>query len=88
MAAKLSNNAKMGVAAACLAVVAVGAYSIGRVFPPNGESVGTIAPAERYQSAQVGAGDITIGDNSVPLLTTPTTTASRTRTNQGCPGWP
>ena len=68
MAAKLSNNAKMGIAATCLAVVAVGAYSIGRVFPPIGESAGTIAPAERYRSSQVGAEDITLGDNSVPLL--------------------
>ena len=63
MPAKLSNNAKMGVAAACLILVAAGAYSIGRVYPPMGNSAGTIAPADRYRDAQVSSSDITLGDS-------------------------
>ena len=54
---------------ALVAVVAVGAYGLGRVYPPlRRPSEGTIAPAERYVSSQVGAGDVTLGDTSIPPL--------------------
>ena len=68
MSAKLSNNAKMGIALAGLVVVAGGLYTAGRINPPSGETAGTIAPAQRYQASQVSSGDITLGDNSVPIL--------------------
>ena len=47
-----SNNSKIWMAAAGLVVVAAGAYGIGRVFPPQGNTSGTIAPAERCVSAR------------------------------------
>src|SRR5262245_11468075 len=66
----LSSNAKLGVAATGLvAVLAIGAVAVGTLQPPfGGESAGTIAPAERYRAAQVTTSDVTLGDDSVPLL--------------------
>src|SRR5262245_28564115 len=66
----LSNNAKLGVAAmGGISVLAIAAFAIGTVLPPTSSQMsGTIAPAERYRSAQVGEGDITLGDQSVPQL--------------------
>jgi hypothetical protein len=46
----------------------VAAYGLGRVYPPMGPSQGTIAPAQRYVSAQIGEGDVTLGDTAVPEL--------------------
>ena len=68
MSSKLSNNAKMGIALAALVAVAGGLYTAGRINPPSGETAGTIAPADRYHSSQVSSGDITLGDNAVPIL--------------------
>ena len=68
MTAVVSNNRKYLMSGALIAVVAVSAYGLGRVYPPLGPSEGTIAPAERYVSSQVGTGDVTLGDTSVPQL--------------------
>src|SRR5215208_622361 len=68
MTAVVSTNRKYLMSGALIAVVAVSAYGLGRVYPPLGPSEGTIAPAERYVSSQVGAGDVTLGDTSVPQL--------------------
>src|SRR4029453_12425065 len=46
----------------------VGAYGLGRVYPPLGPSQGTVGPAERYVSAQVTEADVTLGDTAVPEL--------------------
>jgi hypothetical protein len=52
-----------------VALLAVGAVTIGAILPPvGGQSAGTIAPVERYRSAQVTDSDVTLGDNAVPLL--------------------
>ena len=52
------------------AVVAVGlaAYGLGRIYPPLGPTEGTVAPAQRYVAPQVGEGDVTLGDTSIPQL--------------------
>src|SRR3954470_25049695 len=63
-----SNNRRMILTSAAVIAVGLGAYGLGRVYPPLGPSEGTIAPAERYVSSQVGAGDVTLGDTSVPQL--------------------
>ena len=68
MATMVSNNKRYLVSAAVVAVVAMGAYGLGRVYPPLGPSAGTITPADRYVSSQVGAGDVTLGDTSVAEL--------------------
>src|SRR5215203_426079 len=68
MTAVVSNNRKYLVSSALVAIVAVSAYGLGRVYPPLGPSEGTIAPAERYVSSQVGDADVTLGDTSVPQL--------------------
>src|SRR5690606_14764216 len=70
MAIALSNNAKVGVAApSTVALLAVGAVTIGAILPPSGgELSGTIAPVERYRSTQVTDADVTLGDDSVPQL--------------------
>src|SRR6185503_1557971 len=41
---------------------------LGRVYPPMGPSEGTIAPADRYVSAQITGADVTLGDTAVPEL--------------------
>ncbi len=53
---------------AAVIAVGVGAYGLGRVYPPLGPSAGTVAPAQRYVSSQVGDKDVTLGDTSVPEL--------------------
>ena len=77
MTTRTSNSNRLMLAGAALIVVAGGAYYVGRVYPPRGdETAGTIAPAERYHSAQVQDTDVSLGDNSVPqsppVLTIPT----------------
>src|SRR4051812_30919511 len=62
------NNRKMILTSAAILAVGLGAYGLGRVYPPLGPSAGTVAPAERYVSSQVGAADVTLGDTSVPQL--------------------
>jgi len=68
MTAVVSTNRKYLMSGALIAVVAVSAYGLGRVYPPLGPAEGTIAPAERYVSSQVQSGDVTLGDTSVPQL--------------------
>ena len=68
MTAAVSQNRKYLMSGALIAVVAVSAYGLGRVYPPLGPAEGTIAPAERYVSSQVQSGDVTLGDQSVPQL--------------------
>ena len=60
MTGTTANNRKYLMSGAALLVVAAGAYGLGRVYPPLGPSAGTIAPSQRYQSPQVGEGDITL----------------------------
>src|SRR6185295_4199221 len=68
MAISFSNQQKMYLATAGVLAFGVAAYGLGRVFPPLGPSAGTVAPAQRYASSQVGEGDVTLGDTSVPEL--------------------
>src|SRR3954452_20719771 len=68
MTAVVSTNRKYLMSGALIAVVAVSAYGLGRVYPPLGPAEGTIAPAERYVSSQVQSGDVTLGDQSIPQL--------------------
>src|SRR5689334_17141198 len=65
---KSSNNQKYLVTGAAVIAVAVAAYGLGRVYPPLGPTEGTIAPSQRYVSPQIGEGDVTLGDTSVPQL--------------------
>ena len=68
MATTVVSNKRYLISGAVIAVVAVAAYGLGRVYPPLGPSAGTVAPADRYVSAQVGDDDITIGETAVPEL--------------------
>ena len=70
MATSLSttNNRRMILTGAAVLAVGIGAYGLGRVYPPLGPSAGTIAPADRYVSSQVGDKDVTLGDTAVPQL--------------------
>ena len=63
-----SHNRRMILTSAAVIAVGLGAYGLGRVYPPPGPSAGTIAPAERYVSSQVGDADVTLGDTAVPQL--------------------
>src|SRR3954447_18790149 len=63
-----SNNRRMILTSAAVIAVGLGAYGLGRVYPPLAPSQGTIAPAERYVSSEVGEGDVTLGDTAVPEL--------------------
>jgi len=63
-----SNNRKMFITGAAILAVGVGAYGLGRVYPPLGPSAGTVGPAERYVNSQVSDKDVTLGDTSVPEL--------------------
>src|SRR5919205_739565 len=68
MATSTTNKSKMYLTTAGVLAFGVAAYGLGRVYPPMGPSAGTIAPAQRYVSAQVGEGDVTLGDTAVPEL--------------------
>ena len=68
MATSYSNKSKMYLTTAGVLAFGVAAYGLGRVYPPMGPSAGTIAPAQRYVSSQVGDKDVTLGDTSVPEL--------------------
>ena len=68
MTTTTANNRKFLASGAIVVAVAAAAYGIGRVYPPIGPSAGTIAPADRYVSSQVSAGDVGLGDTSVPQL--------------------
>ena len=63
-----SHNRKMILTTAGILAVGLGAYGLGRVYPPLGPSAGTIAPAQRYVNPQVGEKDVTLGDTAVPEL--------------------
>src|SRR4051812_5850391 len=68
MANSTTNQRKMYLTTAGVLVFGIAAYGLGRVYPPVGPSAGTVAPAQRYVSSQVGEGDVTLGDTSVPEL--------------------
>src|SRR5580765_2201554 len=63
-----TNNRKMILTSAAVIAVGIGAYGLGRVYPPLGPSAGTVGAAQRYVSSQVGEKDVTLGDTSVPQL--------------------
>ena len=63
-----NNRTKYLMSGAAVILIAAGAYGLGRVYPPLGPSAGTVAPAQRYVSSQVGEGDVTLGDTSIPEL--------------------
>src|SRR6478609_9671288 len=63
-----SHNRRMILTSAAVIAVGLGAYGLGRVYPPLGPSAGTIAPADRYVSSQVTDADVTLGDTAVPQL--------------------
>ena len=60
-----TNNRKMILTSAAVIAVGIGAYGLGRVYPPLGPSAGTVGAAQRYVSSQVGEKDVTLGDTSV-----------------------
>src|SRR5205085_8323125 len=70
MATRLStsNNRKMILTTAAIIAVGVGAYGLGRVYPPLGPSSGTVGASQRYVNSQVSDKDVTLGDTSVPEL--------------------
>src|SRR5436309_6584954 len=70
MATRLSTsqNRRMILTSAAVIAVGLGAYGLGRVYPPAGPSAGTIAPAQRYVSSQLNNSDVTLGDTAVPQL--------------------
>src|SRR3954451_23081499 len=63
-----SHNRKLILTSAAVIAVGLGAYGLGRVYPPLGPSAGTIAPAQRYVSSQLSDADVTLGDTAVPQL--------------------
>ncbi|HEU4497914.1 MAG TPA: hypothetical protein VFR60_01135, partial [Sphingomicrobium sp.] len=68
MATTVVSNKRYLISGAAIAVVAIAAYGLGRVYPPLGPSAGTVTPADRYVSAQIGDDDVTLGDTAVPEL--------------------
>jgi len=62
------NNRKLFLTSAGVLAFGLAAYGLGRVYPPMGPSEGTVAPADRYVSAQVTDADVTLGDTAVPEL--------------------
>jgi hypothetical protein len=68
MSNAVSNNRKLLVSAALIAVISAGAYGLARVYPSNGVTQGTVVPSDRYEAPQIGAGDATIGDTAVAQL--------------------
>ena len=69
MAKSISNPGRLFIAGAALVAAGGAAYYVGHIYPTHGaETVGTIAPASRYQAPQVQSADVNLGDNSVPLL--------------------
>ena len=63
-----NNNRKLILTTAGVMAVGVGAYGLGRVYPPLGSEPGTVAPSQRYVSSQVSDADVTLGDTSVAEL--------------------
>src|SRR6476646_6602949 len=63
-----SHNRRMILTSAAVVAVGLGAYGLGRVYPPTGSTAGTIAPADRYVSSQLSDSDVTLGDTAVPQL--------------------
>ena len=63
-----NQNKKYIIIGSLIAVTAIGAYGLGRVYPPRGPSAGTVGPADRYISSQVGDSDVNLGDTSVADL--------------------
>src|SRR4051812_29765591 len=63
-----SNKRKMILTTAGVLAVGLGAYGLGRIYPPLGPSAGTVGAAQRYVNPQVSDKDVTLGDTSVPQL--------------------
>ena len=63
-----SNNRRMILTGAAVIAIGLGAYGLGRVYPPLGPSSGTVGASQRYVNAQVSDKDVTLGDTSVPQL--------------------
>ena len=59
-----SHNRRMILTSAAVVAVGLGAYGLGRVYPPTGSTAGTIAPADRYVSSQLSDSDVTLGDTA------------------------
>ena len=57
------SNRKYLVTGAAVLAIAAGAYGLGRVYPPLGPTAGTVGPADRYVSSQIGAKDVTLGES-------------------------
>src|SRR5690242_1948490 len=68
MVATTQNTRRYLMSGAVVLAIAAGAYGIGRIYPPLGPTAGTITPADRYVNAQVGAGDVQLGDTSIVQL--------------------
>src|SRR5213082_2416561 len=70
MATRLSSsqNRRMILTSAAVIAVGLGAYGLGRVYPPLGPSAGTVGAAHRYVNSQVSDKDVTLGETSVPQL--------------------
>ena len=62
------NNRRMILTTAGVLVFGIAAYGLGRVYPPLGETAGTVGPAQRYVAPQVTDADVQLGDTSVPQL--------------------
>ena len=63
-----SSNKRYLMTGAAVLAVAVSAYGLGRIYPPLGPTEGTVVASERYVASQVGEGDVTLGDTSIPKL--------------------
>ena len=63
-----SSNKRYLITGGAVIAIALAAYGLGRVYPPLGPTEGTIAPAQRYVAPQIGQGDVTLGDTSIPQL--------------------
>ena len=60
----MKNNKLLALCALAAGIGAVGYFGFG-IPATNTDVVGTIAPAQRYQAATVGEGDVKLGDQSV-----------------------
>ena len=59
----MKNSKLLALSALAVAIGAVGYFGFG-IPSSNTDVVGTIAPAQRYQAATVGEGDVKLGDQS------------------------
>ena len=66
----MANNSKrkIWIGASVLVLAAAGVLYAGGIIPPQGETAGTIAPADRYQDSQVTNSDVKTGDQSTAKM--------------------